>query len=137
MTSVKSRSRKFALFVRVGSEGKAHTCVKRCYRSLSDDSRPMTINWHRKHWIVFVALLVLQAFGFWATVQRSGLHEGTLRVPLFFIPVWVIGSVFLTTLIIIEVFNAAFPNGRKSVLSLTVFWLVSVVAGILLWRLIR
>jgi hypothetical protein len=31
---VKSTYRKLALFVRVGGEGNAHTCVKRCYRQL-------------------------------------------------------------------------------------------------------
>jgi hypothetical protein len=35
ITGVKSTYRKFALFVRLGGEGKAHTCVKRCYRSLT------------------------------------------------------------------------------------------------------
>jgi hypothetical protein len=97
----------------------------------------MTINWQRKHWIVFTALLASQAFGLWALVQRTGLHEGTLRVPLFFVPVWVTGSVFLTTAIVVEVFSAAFPNGRKSALSLIIFWVVCVVAGVVVWRLIR
>jgi hypothetical protein len=33
---VKSTSRKFALFLRLGGEGKAHTRVKRCYRQLRE-----------------------------------------------------------------------------------------------------
>jgi hypothetical protein len=97
----------------------------------------MTIHWQRKHWIVFTVLLASQALGIWALVQRSALHRGTLRVPFFLVPVWLIGSVFLTTLIVVEVFNAAFPKGRKPTLSLVMLWLVSIAAGILVWRLIR
>jgi hypothetical protein len=97
----------------------------------------MTINWQRKHWIVFAILLASQAGGIWVVVQRTGLQEGTLRVPFFLVPAWVIGSVFLTTLIVVELFTKAFPNGRKSVLTLIIFWVVCIVAGVLLWRLLR
>lgn len=46
----------------------------------------MTINWQRKHWIVFTLLLASQAFGLWALVRRTGSYEGRLRVPLFIVP---------------------------------------------------
>lgn len=97
----------------------------------------MRFNWQGKHWIVFAVLLVCQALGLWALAQRSGLHNGTLRVPFFFIPLWVVGSVFLTTVVVVEMFTTVFPNGRKSLLSLTVFWVLCIVTGVLVWRMSR
>ncbi len=89
----------------------------------------MTIKWQRTHWIVFLVLLVCQAFGVWALVQRSGLHDGTLRVPFFFVPVWIIGSAFLTTVIVVEVVSAVWKSTRAKGI------LVMIAAILLSWMI--
>jgi hypothetical protein len=97
----------------------------------------MNIRWERKHWVVFTVLLASQAFGLWELAHRGGMSAAGIRVPLFFLPAWVIGSVFLTTIIIVKVFSTVLPSGRKTVSSLLLFWAVCVAAGVVLWQLIR
>lgn len=101
----------------------------------------MTFHWQRRHWVVFVVLLMCQAFGLWALAGRGALaiSRDTLRVPLFYLPAWVIGLAFLTTLVLVGLFDVMFPKrlSRQSVLGLIVLFLICVCGGVLLWRLLR
>ena len=101
----------------------------------------MTFNWERRHWIVFVVLLACQVFGLWTTASRGALamSRDTMRLALVSLPAWVIGSAFLTTLIVVRLFDVVYPKSfsAKSVLGFIVFWLMCIVGGVLPWRLIR
>ncbi len=101
----------------------------------------MTFNWQRRHWVVFAVLLMCQALGLWVSAGRGALaiSRDTLRVPLLYVPVWVIGSAFLTTLVVVSFFDVVFPKrlSRKSILGLIVFFLICGCGGVLLWRLLR
>ncbi len=101
----------------------------------------MTFRWERRHSVVFVVLLACQAFGVWVIATRGVLATSgdALRGLLFLLPGWIIGSAFLTSIIIVKLCDVTFPKhwSAKSALGVVVFWLVCIGAGILLWRVIR
>lgn len=107
----------------------------------------MTIIWQRRHWAVFSVLLACQAVGLWALASRGALalaaERTAVRVPTFliwmYLPVWIVGSVFLTSVIVIMVLDTAFhkPASGKAALGLFVLWLFCVIGGVALWRLVR
>jgi hypothetical protein len=101
----------------------------------------MTFNWQRHHWVVLAVLLVCQVLGLWALESRGALaiSRDTLRVPLLYLPAWVIGSAFLATLVVVSLFDVVFPKhlSRKSILGLIVFFLTCGCGGVLLWWLLR
>jgi hypothetical protein len=101
----------------------------------------MTFRWERRHSVVFVVLLACQVFGVWAIATRGVLATSRdgLRGLLMFLPGWIIGSAFLTSIIIVRLCEVTFPRhwSAKSALGFVVFWLVCIGAGVLLWRVIR
>jgi hypothetical protein len=104
----------------------------------------MTITWTRKHWVVFAVLLLCQAVGFWGLTRAGAIDvraDGfALRAHFgwLFLPGYIFGSAF-TALILVSLYESVVPKGtsRKSVLVLFLFWLICVVAGFLMWHLIK
>jgi hypothetical protein len=71
LTGVKSPSRKFALFVRLGGEGKAHTCVTCCYRQSCE--KVASMNKTSSRYRSFSYSAAVHAVSAWMHPQREHL----------------------------------------------------------------
>ncbi len=94
----------------------------------------MTVVWQRRHWVLFGILLACEVLGLSLSASRAAIPVAPLLWLL--LAVWIIGSAFLTTLIVIALFDAGvrpFYRG-KSALGLAVLWLACAIAGFVLWQ---
>jgi hypothetical protein len=81
----------------------------------------------------------------WTLARRGAVTVAgeTLRLPAFvgwlYVPGWIIGSVFLTSVIVVKLYDSVFPEGlsKKAALGLIILWLLCILGGVLLWRLVR
>ncbi len=101
----------------------------------------MTFQWERRHWIVCGVLLVCQLLGLWAMGSHGAfaLSKGTVLLPIIYLPGAIMGSVFLTSLALVGIFDVLFPKpvSSRKLLGIIVLWLVCMVGGAFLYWLIK
>jgi hypothetical protein len=75
----------------------------------------MTFKWERRHSVVFTVLLMSQAAAWLVSASRGAFDtsSSTFRVPVIYLPAFIVGLVFMATFIVVTIWDAIRTHSRN------------------------